>query len=281
MKKSVLLLSSILSFNLSIAVFGASADTVPVATPGEGEVVAASSVSVAVDGVAPVTVGDVDVGSGVAAVAPPASVTAGDLERIKAHIIGFGQKLGLPADAEVVGSAGCFAWCSTTFDAAERFLLEEVSGQMLARFLAIALDDLSDGQLDGHVFGQKISYAAEVGELLGIDVSEVELSAERLEESLVVKLTRLGGDLFTLIQAQQEGQDRLREAATAFAKRKMDRARKSLAVALIREADRIIALELANGAVDGLDGSGAAIDYKQEMKQAVERSIRHVLYGVL
>lgn len=268
MKKSLLLLSSVLSFNLATATFAADHDAPAAAAAVGGDGVSVSSVVPVVEG-----------NSGAAA---SAVASADDLQRIKAHIFGYAQNLGLPAESEVVGSVGCFAWCSTTFDAAEEFLLKELAGQLLARFMAIALDDLADGRLDGEAFGHKVSYAGEVGKLLGIDVSDVELTASPIDESLVSKLTALGGDVFTMIQAYQAGgQKSLEDALGAFAKRKMDKARKSLAVALIHEVDRIIELELANGAVDGLDGSGARIDYKAQMQQSVERSLRHVLYGTL
>jgi hypothetical protein len=52
-------------------------------------------------------------------------------------------------------------------------------------------------------------------------------------------------------------------------------------VALIQETYRIIALELSNGKVDGLDAEGHAIDWKKEMKNSVERSLNRVLDGVM
>lgn len=191
-----------------------------------------------------------------------AVATAADLDKVKTHILGYTDKLGLSSVAETVGHVGCCPWFSTTFDAAQRFLLEELAGQLLTRFLAIALDDLADGRLDGIAHGKKISYTHEVGVLLGLSISDEELTSEPLDESLLTRLVGFGHDIASMIQEHGTTKEALIQAAGAFAAKKMDKARKNLAVALIQEADRIIELELGNGAIDGLDEHGVAIDWK-------------------
>lgn len=279
MKKSLLLLTTVLSFN----VFSLSA--APSASLEDVEVVMLASASRDTEPYNEVSVAS---RTGTESFDEAAShvsrvvASADDLERIKAHIRGYGAKLGLPDKVVSVGNVGCSSWCSTTFKAAERFLLNEFAGQLLTRFLAIALDDLADGKLDGIAYGKKVSYAQEVGRLLGVDVSEEELKASApVDESWAVRLIELSVDLTTII-VQSEGQkDKLIESAGAFAKDKMSKARKNLAVALIQETDRIIALELGNGKIDGLDAQGAVIDWQKEMKDSVERSLKRVLDGVM
>lgn len=268
MKKSLLLLSSILSINFGITTFAAGVE-MPAAA-GVGADVSLASITVSVT--EPISAG----ASGASAVA-----TAADLLAIKQHIFGYGKKLGLPGKVTPVGGTGCFGCLNATFNAAEEFLLKELAGQVLARFLAIALDDFSDGRLDGCVFGKKVSYAAEIGALLGVTVSEEELKGAPVQQPLLIKLVGLGADISDVIIASQGTHEGVSAALGTFAKGKMDKARKSLAVALIREADRIISIELANGAIDGLDGDGRVIDYKAEMKTSVERALQQVLYGVL
>jgi hypothetical protein len=207
--------------------------------------------------------------------------TKSDLDRIKAHINGYGSKLGLPETVSVVGQSGCSAWCSTTFNSAERFLLNELAGQVLTRFLAIALDDLADGKLDGMINGRKVSYAREVASMLGVEVSEEELKANPVEETLVERLVGLSMEVTVMLIHSGGQKDKIMEHASAFAKRKMDKARKNLAVALIQETDRIIMLELGNGKIDGLDGNNMPINFQKEMKESVDRSIKRVLDGVL
>lgn len=218
---------------------------------------------------------------GEAAAASRAVASAADLERIKAHIHGCGAKLGVPDKVEAVGKVGCTVLCSTSFKSAERFLLNEFAGQLLTRFLAIALDDLADGKLDGIAYGKKVSYAQEVAALLGVSVSEEELKSAPLDESFAVRLINFSLEVTTLIIQTGGQKDQLIVAAEAFAKDKMNRARKSLAVALIQETDRIISLELGNGKIDGLDANGIAIDWKKEMQDSVQRSLSRVLDGVM
>ena len=263
MKKSLLLLTTILSFSMP-AVSAALSDA---ADAGSG-----------------VGVNDVIVSTapfGEASAASRAVASAADLERIKAHIRGYGAKLGLPDKVEVVGKVGCSSWCSTTFKGAERFLLNEFAGQLLTRFLAIALDDLADGKLDGVAYGKKVSYAQEVAALLGVSVSEEDLKSAPLDESFGARLIAFSLDVTSIIIQTGSQKDQLIAAAGAFAKEKMEKARKSLAVALIQETDRIISLELGNGKIDGLDANGIAIDWKKEMQDSVQRSLSRVLDGVM
>lgn len=263
MKKSLLLLTTVLSFGMLA-------------------VSAAAPESADMGGV--VGVHDVVVSTAPFAGESPASrvvASAADLEKIKAHIRGYGATLGLPDKVEAVGAVGCCSFLSTTFKATERFLLNELAGQVLIRFLAIALDDLADGKLDGIAYGKKVSYAKEVAVLLGVSVSEEDLKSAPLNESLAVRLVGLGVDVTSRIIQAGGQKDQLIEAASAFAKEKMDKARKSLAVALIQETDRIIALELGNGAIDGLDAQGRAIDWKIEMQDSIRRSLSRVLDGVM
>lgn len=259
MKKSLLLLTTVLSFGMS-GIFAAAPELGDV---GEGVGVHDVVVSIAA-------------GESSRAVASTA-----DLERIKAHIRGYGATLGLPDKVKAVGKVGCSAWCSTTFESAERFLLNEFAGQLLTRFIAIALDDLADGKLDGIAYGKKVSYAQEVAALLGVSVSEEELKAVPLDEGLAVRLLGLGLDVTSKIIQTGGQKDLLIASASAFAKEKMEKARKSLAVALIQETDRIISLELGNGAIDGLDVNGIAIDWKKEMQDSIQRALSRVLDGVL
>lgn len=261
MKKSLLLLTTILSFGMSAP----SAATLDVADVGGGVGVPEIVVSIAP----------------VAGESSRAVASAADLERIKAHIRGYGATLGLPDNVKAVGTVGCSAWCSTTFKDAERFLLNEFAGQLLTRFLAIALDDLADGKLDGVAYGKKVFYAQEVAAMLGVSVSEEELKSVPLDEGFAVRLVGLLVDVTGRIIQTGGQKDQLIAAAGAFAKEKMDKARKSLAVALIQETDRIIALELGNGAIDGLDAQGMAIDWKKEMQDSVQRSLSRVLDGVM
>lgn len=253
MQKSLLLLTAVLSFNIfSVSAASANYHNEPLVTvePFGGE--------------------------------RSESGTEEDLNRIKQHILGYGKQLGLPDRVVTVGQNCCFSIFSTTFKSAERFLLNELAGQLLTRFLAIALDDLADGKLDGIAQGKKVSYAQEVGSLLGFEVSPNDLNATApLDASWTIRLIELGVDIANII-IQSDGQkDKLLQAAGAFAKDKMNKARKSLAVALIQETDRIIALELGNGKIDGLDVEGHAIEWKKEMKDSVERSLKRVLDGVM
>jgi hypothetical protein len=263
MKKSLLLLTTLLTFNMSTL------------SAAEGVADSAAAGGVALGEVAVV------VNSAVPASRPAAS--AADLDRIKAHILGYAGKFGLPAEVETVGSTGCFACCSTTFDAAQRFLLNDLAGQLLTRFLALALADLEDdGSLDGIAYGKKISYSQEIASLLGVEISEEELRATiHVDASLLERVGRFASDVSGLILTHGTTKDGLLAAASAFAKTKMDRARKSLAVALVRESDRIIGLELGNGKIDGLDERGMAIDWKKEMETSIRNSLSIVLDGVL
>lgn len=253
MKKSLLLLTTILSFNI----FGVSAAS-------------------ANNGNEPLVI--VEPFGGERSEAAPAE----DLARIKQHILGYTKQLGLSDRVVSVGQNCCCLMFSTTFKNAERFLLNEFAGQLIIRFLAIALDDLADGKLDGIAQGKKVSYAQEVGMLLGVEVSPTDLNATvPLDECWMIRLIELSVDIANII-IQSDGQkDKLLQAAGAFAMDKMNKARRSLAVALIQETDRIIALELGNGKIDGLDAEGHAIDWKKEMKDSVERSLRRVLDGVM
>lgn len=261
MKKSLLLLTTILSFSLP---------AVSAALPEVADVGSGVGVPEIVVSIAPVADGS-----------SRAVASAADLERIKAHIRGYGATLGLPDNVKAVGKVGCSAWCSTTFKDAERFLLNEFAGQLLTRFLAIALDDLADGKLDGVAYGKKVFYAQEVAAMLGVSVSEEELKSVPLDEGVAVRLVGLLVDVTGRIIQTGGQKDQLIAAAGAFAKEKMDKARKSLAVALIQETDRIIALELGNGAIDGLDAQGMVIDWKKEMQDSVQRSLSRVLDGVM
>lgn len=259
MKKSLLLLTTLLSFNIS-NLFATEAVELTSVTPTVNDLVAE-----------PV--------SATAAATTAASAT--DLERIKTHILGYGQAMGLPDRVEVVGRSSCLPCCKTVFDATQAFLLNELAGQILTRFLAMALDDAADGRLDGIAHGKKISYALEIGQLLGVPINESELRSAPVDPSLLTRLVGLGTDIAIIIQENADQKEKIVAALRAVAQKKMDRARKSLAVALIHEADRIIALELGNGVIDGLDASGKAINWKTEIKTSVERALGHVLYGVL
>jgi hypothetical protein len=251
MKKSFLLLTTILSFNVSV--LSAAESNMPEvfsATPSTGQTDSRATAS------------------------------AADLEKIKAHIRSYGTKLGLPAEVEVVGNIGCCAFLSTSFKDAERFLLNEFAGQLLTRFLAIALDDLADGKWDGVAYGKKVSYAQEVAALLGVSVSDEEKAAP-LDATLLGRLIGLSLDVTKIIIETQGQKDKLIEAAGAFAKEKMEKARKSIAAAMIQETDRIISLELGNGKIDGLDAKGIAIDWKKEMQDSIQRALSRVLDGVM
>jgi hypothetical protein len=261
MKKALLLLTTILSFSVPA---GSAAVQVSSDLGGVGDNVVVPAQP-----------------SGEAASVSRAVASAQDLEKIKANIREYGAKLGLPKNVEPVGDSGCFSWCSTTFGIAERFLLNEVAGQLLTRFLAIALDDLADGQLDGIANGKKVSYAQEVAALLGVSVSEEDLATVPLDESFASRLIGFSIALTTTILQTGGQKDQLIAAAEAFVKDKMDKARKSLAVALIHEADRIITLELADGKMDGIDANGVAIDLKKEMQDSVQRALSRVLDGVM
>ena len=251
MKKSILLLSTLLTVNASVLCasepFEPAAHGSPMSASSESRVVA----------------------------------TAENLESIKAYIREFGAKLGLPANVEVVGQTSCCSFFSTTFKDTERFLLNEFAGQLLTRFLAIALDDLADGKLDGTANGKKVSYIREVANLLGVSVSDEELNSAPLDSTLGMRLVGFSLDVTKVIIETQGQHDKLVAAAGAFAKAKMDKARKSLAVALIHETHRIISLELGNDTIDGLDANGIAIDWKKEMKDSVERALSKVLDGVM
>jgi|GEM_PF-2628951 len=262
MKKSLLLLTTLLTFNMSTL------------SAAEGVADSAAAGGVALGEVAVV------VNSAAPASRPAASAT--DLDRIKAHILGYAGKFGLPEEVETVGSTGCFACCSTTFDAVQRDLLNKLAGQLLTRFLALALDDLADGRLDGIAYGKKISYSQEIASLLGVEISEEELRATTpLDASLLERVGRFAIDVSGLILTHGATKDGLLAAAGAFAQTKMDRARKSLAVALVRESDRIIRLELGNGKIDGLDEGGMVIDWKKEMATSIRNSLSIVVDGVL
>ena len=106
----------------------------------------------------------------------------------------------------MLGVCGCLR---TSYNEAERFLLNKLAGQMLTRFLAIAMDDFADGKLDGIANGQKVSYAKEVGELLGVSVSEEDLKSEPLEEPLVVRLTSFVLELGKIIASNADDKDEL------------------------------------------------------------------------
>jgi hypothetical protein len=276
MKKSFLLLTTILSFNVSV-LSAADSSIIPAMSAAEPIMPTASESLVGGSNVSEVSI-----------LIPfnslpdsRATASAADLEKIKAHIRSYGTKLGLPADVEVVGSIGCCSFLSTTFKDAERFLLNEFAGQLLTRFLAIALDDLADGKLDGIAYGKKVSYAQEVAALLGVSVSEEDLKAAPLEATLLGRLIGFSLDVTKMIIETQGQKDKLIDAAGAFANEKMEKARKSIAVALIQETDRIISLELGNGKIDGLDAKGMAIDWKKEMQDSIERALARVLDGVL
>lgn len=266
MKKSLLLLTTLLTFKvsyLSAAAEGLGAAPSSAAGVGLGDVILVERHESA-----PTT--------------ERAAAGAADLARIKGHILGYAGKFGLPSEVTAVGSTGCFACCGTTFDEAQRFLLNELAGQVLTRFLALTLDDLADGRLDGIAYGKKISYAQEIANLLGVEITEEELrTTAPVDSSLLVRVGSLALDVTQMIIAHAGQKEKLLEAAGAFAKSKMDKARKSLGVALVREADRIIALELGNGKVDGLDGAGQVINWKAEMERSINSALRLVLDGVL
>lgn len=269
MKKSLLLLSTVLTLNLT-NVFAANASE-PFSGTDVGAGVGLDSVSVVVS-------------SGVGTpTAPSAAATASDLESIKTHILGYGRALGLSETIEVVGSSGCCsALFGTTFNSMERYMLNELAGQLMTRLLALALDDIADGNLDGIANGKKIQYAEEVGRLLGIEISEQELSgALSLETPLIARIAGFAVEVTSMIIANAHHKDSLLDAMGAFAKKKMNKARKSLAVALLQEANRIIRLELGNGRIDGLDADGLPIDWKSEMQRSITRSLHLVLDGVL
>lgn len=253
MKKSLLLLTTILSFNiLSVSAASANYHNEPLAT--------------------------VEPFGRERSEATPAE----DLARIKQHILGYGKQFGLSDRVDSVGQDGGCSMFSATFKYAERFMLNEFAGQLLIRFLAIALDDLADGKLDGIAQGKKVSYAQEIGMLLGAEVTDADLNATApLDEGWMIRLIELGIDITNIIVQSNGEKDRLLQEANAFAMKKMNKARKNLAVALIQETYRIIALELSNGKVDGLDAEGHAIDWKKEMKNSVERSLNRVLDGVM
>lgn len=268
MKKSLLLLTTLLTFNMSnLSAASEPAHSSADTGAGLGDVIVAVRHDTNITPTTPLS---------------RAAASAEDLGRIKAHILGYATKMGLPSEVETVGSTGCFACCSTTFDAAQRFLLNELAGQLLTRFLALALDDLADGRLDGIAAGKKISYAQEIAKLLGVEISEEELNATApLDASLLARVGGFAIDVTQLILAHGATKDGLLEAAGAFAKKKMDKARKSLAVALIQESDRIIRLELGNGIIDGLDERGLVIDWKKEMETSIRNALGRVLDGVL
>lgn len=271
MKKSLLLLSTVLSLNLT-NVFAASASE-----PFSGTDAAAG---VGLDAVSIV----VPAGVGPSTTAPaPVTPTASDLESIKSHILGYGRALGLSETIEIVGSSGCCsALFGTTFNSMERYMLNELAGQLMTRLLALALDDIADGKLDGIANGKKIQYAEEVGRLLGIEISEQELSGSvSLETPLIAKIAGFAAELTSMIVSNAHQADSLLDAMGAFAKKKMNKARKSLAVALLQEANRIIRLELGNGRIDGLGPDGLPIDWKSEMQGSIKRSLQLVLDGVL
>lgn len=260
MKKSLVVITSVISFNLFSVYAASHIDMIRIHSNASGS-----------------TEPFVEEG-----VVSRGGTSADDLARIKQHILGYGKQLGLPDDVVVVGQTGCCPLFSTSFNDAERFLLNEFAGQLLTRFLAIALDDLADGQLDGIAYGRKVSYAKEVGELLGVKVSEEDLKEPApLDAGWMVRLIELSVDVTSMIIQSGGQKEKLVVAAGAFAKDKMNKARKSLAVALIQETDRIIALELGNGRIDGLDAEGHVIDWKKEMKDSVERSLNLVLDGVM
>ncbi len=253
MKKSLLLLSSVLVFSLSIFQPSYGADHEPF-----------------------------DVATNEASKSPTLRAVAAetDLKKIRAHIHGYAKKMGVPEKVKDVGE-GTFCSClRTTYNGAERFLLEEISGQVLARFLAIAMDDFADGKLDGVANGKKVSYSQEVANLLGVEISEAELRSEPLDQPLVNRLLSLATEVGTLIIDTNGQTEKVLRSLGDFAEKKMHRARKYLASALIRETDRIIALELGNGAFDGLDSEGLVINWKSEMKQSVESALSQVLDGV-
>lgn len=282
MKKSFLLLTTLLTFNASV-VFAAESALIPAMSAAEGMPTASESLN-SVHNSLPSRSNAPDESNLIplnSASDVRAVVSAADLEKIKAHIRGYGAKLGLPAEVAVVGQVGCCAFLSTTFKDAERFLLNEFAGQLLTRFLAIALDDLADGKLDGIAYGKKVSYAKEVASLLGVSVSEEELNVAPLDETLLVRLVGFSLDVVKMIIETQGQKDKLIDAMGAFVKEKMNKARKSLAVALIQETDRIISLELGNGKIDGLDARGIAIDWKKEMQDSIERALARVLDGVM
>lgn len=265
MNKSFLLLTTILSFNasvLSASAFTPSADKNFIAESNISEVSSLTS-----------TTGQTD---------SRVTASAEDLKKINAHLRSYGEKLGLPSNVEAVGNVGCCSLLSTTFKDAERFLLNEFAGQLLTRFLALALDDLADGILDGVAYGKRVSYAQEVAALLGVTISEDELkAAPQVDSGLLVRLVGFSIDVTKIIIETQGQKDKLIAAAGAFAKEKMEKARKSIAVALIQETDRIISLELGNGKVDGLNAEGVAIDWKKEMQDSVQRALSRVLDSVM
>ena len=289
MKKSVLLLTTLLAFNASVLSAADSESFIPGMSSAEPNMPAAFESLGETGVIVPISVdkslasNSPDESKLILLNSAPARVaaTAADLEKIKAHIRGYVTKLGLPENVEVVGQIGCCSFLSTTFNATERFLLNEFAGQLLTRFLAIALDDLADGKLDGIAYGKKVSYANEVAAMLGVTVSEEELKPAPVDATLLGRLIGFSLDVTKIIIETQGQQDKIVSALGAFAKEKMNKARKSLAVALIQETDRIISLELGNGKIDGLDANGIAIDWKKEMKESVERALARVLDGVM
>jgi hypothetical protein len=190
MKKSLLLLTTILSLNISNLTAAAAEEA--------REPISASDVTF---------------------VTSRAAATADDLSRIRSHVLGYAGKFGLSETVEVVGKTGCCGFLSTTFDAAQRFLLNELAGQLLTRFLALALDDLADGKLDGIAHGKKISYAQEIAGLLGVSVSEEELRAAPADSSLLVRIVGLATDVTGMIVSSNGQKDELLKSAEAFAKK--------------------------------------------------------------
>lgn len=288
MKKSFLLLTTLLTFNASVVFAGENSLIPTISTAEQGMPTASETLNsqavlepMRIDNSLTSRSNAPEESNLIPLNTARAIASAEDLEKIKAHIRGYGAKLGLPAEVKVVGQVGCCALLSTTFKDAERFLLNEFAGQLLTRFLAIALDDLADGKLDGIAYGKKVSYAQEVASLLGVPVSEEELKASPIDDSLLARVVGFSLDVTKMIIDTQGQKDKLVDAMGAFAKEKMNKARKSLAVALIQETDRIISLELGNGRIDGLDAQGVAIDWRKEMQNSVQRSLARVLDGVM
>lgn len=262
MKKSLILLSSVMSMTLSSFSTTMASDA-PIISPDDVDVSVAASTS------------------------SRAVASAKDVETIKRHMWSYAGKMGLRLNEDgspKVKDVGQSTLCSclrTSFNDAERYLLNNMAGQILARFLAIAMDDFADGKLDGIANGKKVSYAKEIADLLGVSVTEEELRSQPLEEPLAIQLAGFAVELGGLIMSNANDKDQLVSSLGAFAEEKMFRARKYLAAALILEADRIIALELGNGKVDGLDANGMAIDWKAEMQTSVRRAMDRVLDGVM
>jgi hypothetical protein len=158
--------------------------------------------------------------------------------------------------------------------------------QAIMRIIPLLIQDLSDGKLDGKVFGKQVAYAKELEDILGIKLEDLDfnltvLSNEELHSTMVDRLIRLGSDIVKVVSASNSSPVSIITAVASVTHDRFYNARVILAKELLRESKRIIDLEMGNGEIDGLDAENKPIDWKVEINKSVNLVLKRTLAQAL